>query len=453
MEHSINKLLNILIIYQSLIRQNLIDSNYLKKGSKLNDEIDKLKNTYSSHGDLYSFDYKSLSRDIAAIFHPDIFKPLTGIIDNPDAMLAETFGILDDISKLIKERESKHNSTPFTYNYGTDTYSYSNNYNKNENNKKEEDNKKYQNNNSNYNYDFDSDESYEEVNDQGIYGTYTIMDFVRERFNAIFKGIPANSNDYFKIKSRMEKLISSLKNQLDIVNKGILVLSKEIDNNKINWKKETSDSEIEGIYQKNLSYLYRQMKELEAKYNESKKELVASESLFEQTINQQFILWQNEANDYINKFNRCMYIYNTKKERDPNADLKKVEKQIREMNSVIIKKYSNSVTAYEDLKKLILNSNESYRNAQLFVKKAYTKYQNMCNRYNGYRDNPFRQKDAIKKGVNVRFFIAEKKILITLKGQRKQRSNIFAKLRKAEEKFNNFYSEYANEYEESEKSK
>jgi len=99
----VNELMDYLQLYRQIIISGGVSSN-LQKIGMLEEEINSFMEMANQGVDLSSFDFKKLRKDLATVFHPDVFVDSNKFIEDPDQLMGQTFGALNTILDYQKQR-------------------------------------------------------------------------------------------------------------------------------------------------------------------------------------------------------------------------------------------------------------------------------------------------------------------------------------------------------------
>lgn len=372
-DYYIDDLLSYLFFYKEIISQNLFDQYYKEKAEELLQNILSLENIANEKGDLTTYDFNGLKKELATIFHPDRFKIQLEHVENPEEIFGKTLGIIQDISDIVNDSKSKQ--TTFKYNTATDEcycnpngYSSSNKSSSNE-----------------YYYETDAN---------------TFFQYVSERFHAFFYGIPSNSDDYDKILIRLEKSIKNLNIKMQTLKQNISFLERENEKNKIEWINGTRDEFIEHLYQEELNSLYIDYMK---KKREHQISLSACDKRYNELlpqINYEMQKWQTSANKYISYYNQLINDYATAMRSFDFQNADELRQEIDKMRNLISQHYSDRNSAYRNIKTEILRNDPEFNKLNNAFVRTNKNLDLAEKKFNEFKSNKSQQKEKIKKRLD-----------------------------------------------------
>lgn len=233
-----NDLLACLETYKLCILTGNVPEEYTERAKKVLDEIKQLESLLAKREIVNYYDFNSLKRDIAFVFHPDHFKSIPGVIDNAPDTLGTFFGAIDKINDAIKK------GYVFRGESRTGT-------SRRVNNVKEENKKKTQ---REYFTKKESTNSKDTKDDKGK----AVITFISNRFNMLFRNIPSNSDDYSHILNRFKKRLHRLEVQLKSFELDIEMINKSIRHSNEERRKAISSQKVNEKYKELLDSLFDQ---------------------------------------------------------------------------------------------------------------------------------------------------------------------------------------------------
>ena len=265
MNSYISELNDYLELYGVLLENNFYSKEKQEDAKELKELIDRLKEP-SGYID---FDFPLLKRKISKIFHPDVYTSFNTQslgIDNVQ-LLSKVNGVIDDV---IQE---KKNGNSFAYNEQdpyTDSYEdEEEDFTKNDyfardqkfppKPKTEEQLRKER-----------INETINDIKNEVIRTKDYVCMVARDRFNAVFKGIPSTVADYIRIKKRYEDTLMNLTYRDTVITSTLdfLYQAKRVLND--TFTKEVSPLALTYYYNNELSNSQRRMDMTEASLNVAK---------------------------------------------------------------------------------------------------------------------------------------------------------------------------------------
>lgn len=375
----IEDLMTCLRIYRNVINGGYISESYKSKCDKVLSEIDTLEEMIKENKALNDFDFISLKRDVATVFHSDHFYGVPGIIDNPDDVLAVFFGTLNRINDCIKSGiEIKADL----------------NQDKNEEQPKRRRSQK------NYDTDFrytQDDQVYQDKQD-------TVFTYISSRFNALFRNIPSNENDYMNILAKFQRKVDSYRNRIDDVDAEIESLRRLLKSTEAERQSKTSSKNVKEEYDKLCVRLYNAASKLygilnkrstllQNRYNELTPLMCSKEVEF----NAMYSTLIKEHEQLINDYNSA-YSLNDKKQ------MKFLEKRIKEIEKEIDEKAEYIRTGLRQaISDEVIQDDYAYKELYDKYLKAKKRFEKADKNYRKVSSNPELYKDQIRRKIDKKY--------------------------------------------------
>lgn len=408
----VDELLDFLKLYQEVIEQGLVDVNYASYANKLMEDIKVLEQSSKNDEALLQYDFKKLKREISAVFHPDRFTSQLDNIEDFGVFFGKTMGIMQDIETLAK---------------GGSSYSFK--YNSTTDNSHRRENDSY-------------DEQKEDEEED-----FTIGQFLKDRFNAIFRGIPANEKDYSRIIERMEKTISNFRVRLQAIEKREKLLKKRKRVNRMRKEEAVSDTAIEEWYYQTLANLqYEYQKDLISQEKATKDCNTRYEQLLPQ-IHSRLDYWRIDADNYTARFRSLVRDYQYRMVNFIPTDFEKMNEKIVKMYDYIKANYSDQRKAFNGIEKSVLESDARFQSLCSTLRKANLTVEKSEKMFSDFKNRKVEYQESQRKSINRDFDTEYERIDGNLRIAEIQRVRIDKKRKKMEEKKERFIQEYGPLYE------
>lgn len=471
MKYYVDQLLDCLDLYQSLIRQGVFEAGFTKYVDKLNEEIDLLRSiSRAPEKQLLEYDYHSLKRNLARLFHDDCFHGNSALLENNDMLFAKAMGILDDI-KIYKEKNNNRsfNNNPYEYSYDT-TYEnnpHGYNYDTQSNNstyygeEKNENTKGYgegrrrrsyytQHQTDPVNEEFDYDNSDDDIEyrreDYEVNTWYTYKVWVTEKFNFIFKGIPNTYEEYETLLNRYQKKCDKCIENIILLGELIEQLTKEANFLNIERFNAISDERIEALYQRKREKLYKISLKASSELNVLYNKLCNREAMLKPKIDKEFATWLQEKDKQTTKYNELLSFYNYQRANFANTDFKKLERQINDLHNFITENYLDPRAAYIEITNDILDEDDMYQDIKEKYEEISLAFDEADLNYKNYCSTPEIHKRHIKEPIE-KDYEQKLKQLRNLILNKKRRKEYFEKvLENTQKKQEHLVSTYGNEF-------
>lgn len=374
----IEDLMTCLRIYRNVINGGYISESYKSRCEKIISEIATLEEMINSNKALNEFDFAALKRDVATVFHSDHFHGVPGIIDNPDDILAVFFGSLNRIDVCIKN--------------GTEV--------KGDSNQEKEETQRRRRTKSDYENDFrytHDDQVYQDKQN-------TVFTYISSRFNALFRNIPSNEEDYANILAKYQRKLDSYRDRLDNVNEEISSLRKILKATEMERHAKTNQKNINQEYNNLCMRLYNAANKLygilnkrtilvQNRYNELTPLMCSKEVEF----NAMYSALIKEHEQLISDYNSA-YLLNDKKQ------MKYLEKRINDIEKEI---EENAKYLRIGLRKAISDEviQDDYSYKELYDKylKAKKRFEKADKNFKKVSNNPEVYKDQLRRKIDRKY--------------------------------------------------
>ena len=266
----VSELLDYLDLYKLLLENGYYNPEKKEDAKELLDLIDSLEECTDNHK-LKEFNFNILKRKVNNIFHPDLYKeeiPTSLNIDNIE-LIKKVNGLLSDIDKEEKKSSFTYNPAKPFYNDYEDRYSddYTHNdyyYNDVPFGKAEE---------------FDDDLEREKRREErrakfdgfmsdlksGVSKTKDyIYEVAKDRFNAMFRDIPANEKDYNNIRNRYESSLNNLSRREMVLAQSLFILKSNKNDLQNRWNMDTSNYSVDRYYKIEFNKVINNLKSIES---------------------------------------------------------------------------------------------------------------------------------------------------------------------------------------------
>jgi len=444
MGHYVSKLLDCLDCYQSLIRQGCLGEEHKEHIEKLNNEIEALKQIAGSTAALREYDYKTLKKDIARLFHSDVFSGKQDLLVDTDELLGRTFGLLKEIDDCVKrentstqyssatgfaEDEFQTEQRPEPVHRRRRTQSYS------DNPESEFERRGYESDDPEYTY-----YNYDPGN------WYTIKAYAVEKFNFLMRGIPSSSEDYEKLFTRYQKKCESYRDSIYFTEKVIRQLEREYYSLNLERENAVSPAKIDELYTQKLNHLYRIANRLyqEFMYVDEQRKLRAQ--MLKPVVQDRYGLWWRDKENCEERYQKLLSFYYHKRHTHANADFEKLEDQLHDLYEMIEDNYKNPNVAYNGIVSSVLENDHTYQALERKFNEIKEKFEEADLNYRNYRDNPEIHKRHIKEPLQ-REYDAKMRRLHKLIAEKKKKKESYEKnLHLTERKLEDLEKTYGPEF-------
>lgn len=395
----IEDLMTCLRIYRNVINGGYISESYKSKCDKIISEIDTLEEMINSNKVLNEFDFATLKRDVATVFHSDHFHGVPGIIDNPDDVLAVFFGSLNRIDICIKE--------------GTEV--------KSDSFREKDEETRRRRNQSDYDRDFrytHNDQVYQDKQN-------TVFTYISSRFNALFRNIPSNEEDYANILAKFQRKLDSYRDRLDTVNEEISSLRKLIKATEMERQNKTHPKNVNEEYDKLCMRLYNAANKLygildkrsilvKNRYNELTPLMFSKVAEF----NAMYSTLVKEHEQLISDYNSAYSINDRRQMKFLEKKIDDLEKEMDKKAAFLRKGLKQAIS--DDVIRDDYNYNELY-DKYLIAKKRFKKADK---NFKKVSNNPEVYKDQIRRKIDRKYQDLIKKHTDQIKFDEKVKSQL-----------------------------
>lgn len=449
----ISELLDYLQLYREIIHQGLIDEHYLKHIDALVKEIDTLEAMAENGEDISSYNFASLNKKIGAVFHPDRCHIDFNSLGYPIDMYGKATGIVQDLAKYQRESNFafKYNSTATSSeskkkNGNSTSSAQSNYYTYTGENKRKNTTSSTQNNNY-YSNNYSKKDTRNDHYDYSDFNTsYTITDFLKDRFYAIFAGIPSCKEDYDKIKERLDKNIASAKLRLSAIQQRISILNHNKNYNKVEWVNATRDSLIEAMYNDRYYSLYNSFFNSQAMQRQAENNRGFRYSQLTPQIQTMYQQWQRDAEVFYNKYQNLLYIYNEKMCSFEPMEEKEMHQQILELRQYYLNYYYDPNKAFNGIMRQVLNNDPDYCSLAKEAETATIQFQKADATLRDYAMNKNKYKAEIKQKLDDEYQKKDEYFEAELKKAYAREGKVSRKLNDLEAKHTEFVQQYGSTY-------
>lgn len=374
----IEDLMTCLRIYRNVINGGYISESYKSRCDKIISEIATLEEMINSNKALNEFDFATLKRDVATVFHSDHFHGVPGIIDNPDDILAVFFGSLNRIDVCIKN--------------GTEV--------KADFNQEKEETQRRRRNKSDYENDFrytHDDQVYQDKQN-------TVFTYISSRFNALFRNIPSSEEDYANILAKYQRKLDSYRDRLDNVNEEISSLRKILKATEMERLAKTNQKNINQEYNNLCMRLYSAANKLygilnkrtilvENRYNELTPLMYSKEVEF----NAMYSALIKEHEQLISDYNSAYSLNDKKQMRYLEKRINDIEKEIEE-NAKFLRIGLRKAISQE-----VIQDDYSYKELYDKYLKAKKRFEKADKNFKKVSNNPEVYKDQLRRKIDRKY--------------------------------------------------
>lgn len=378
MEYCVNELLSYLTLYRELIINKQYDSHYINQATELLNKITQLEEIVQSNGNFSNFDFENMKRNFASVFHPDRFRIKLEYIEDPDEIFGKALNSFNEINELNR----KKSNSQFKYNSTTgDSYRANAPRNNSYNQYGQRPNSSYRptgntstnttNNNGNNGDKNDSDLDYE-YNEPLPY----ILQFISDKFNAIFRDIPSSERDYQNILFRLCKRVDNLQRKKNLLTEAIISIQRRQRDNKNTWQNNVKDEEIDKLYYEKLYSLKDILDRKKQMFHQAENNRNKRYEVLLPDIYGRFERWKTESMVYINQYKRLIDNFHYCMTQLTQDDYKPLLKDIEQMREFIERNYMDPDFTFRQIEKKVLQEDQQYcrlENDLIRAKKGYLK--------------------------------------------------------------------------------
>lgn len=330
MRENIDELLQFLDYYHFLACCDFFSCDMQEKIDNLAEDIKTLRDLHEINGDFSTFDFKRLKSDLNSLFNQNVFSPPSEFLQNPEEALENTLDIVDMITYQISKDPS--------FTVGVDGEIIEQKKPKNLVSQKKEN-----------------------ISTRMLDTAAITLFVVSERFNYIFKGIPATKKEYFHLLDKYDKIMRKLNSKIKFLDSSIDVLESQIQLLRTERFNILRDEYVEDIYGERLAQLHAEAMGANADKSSFEQRRMQREAELEPSINQAFFNWQSERQFYINQYNSLYnaYVYQSQSMQD--QQFLESKKRLDEMLRYINENYSDANIAYTRIRESVLAQDVSYQ--------------------------------------------------------------------------------------------
>lgn len=406
-----NNLLACLDIYKIIILNGYIQKEYTERAKKVLEEINQLENLINKREILNSYDFKTLKRDVACLFHPDRFKSIPGIIDNVDDTLGIFNGAINRITEDIKKGYTFRGEPKWdSYRYEKRNYSETNT----------------------------NQANYEDENNE------TIITYISRRFNALFRNIPSNENDYDAIIQKYNKKINKLKEQLENAEFDIEIIKRRINNNTVERYQATSPKKINEHYKVLCNKLYNRAKKDKEEKDKKKQslnsryyELTPLMYAKEQEWNYRYTALLREHEQLTKDYEKAVSLNDKKQMRVLTKKLNDVNVEIATEAKILEVGFQKAIS-----EEVILND-YSYQELLKKFKEAEKRFREADSRYKRTLNNPDIAREEIRRSIEEKYSNKARKYSEDLINAENKRNTLNGELESTLEELKQFKRKYS----------
>lgn len=439
----VSELMNYLALYRELILSKQFDPYYQKQAEELLEEILQLEDFTKNNGNLASFNFDKMKNRFVAVFHPDRFKLNLENIENPEEVFGKALNIFQDISK-----EQKNNtSSKFTYD-STSQKAYRTNTQQAEHRRRNNNatsssyQEKTQTQEDDSNFEEDDVDYDKEVEKQVPF----ILQFISDKFNAIFRNIPSSKEDYENILARFQKKIDSLEAKDSLLTEIINSIQRRRQRNQSIYLDAVSDERINEIYYEKVNYLKDLATKKQIKFRQAQDNCNNRYHILSPEIQGHFTSWQREAQQYYYKYTSLVKKYSYSMSTLSSEDTKSMRQEIERMRRYIDKNYTDEQAVFTQIRDRVLQGDLEYCELYKNLEKAEQSYDNIQQRLNYILHNPNKYKANIRAKITSEYEAQDKEDSKRYDNERRKRQNIKRKLNSVKEERESFVIAYGEIY-------
>jgi hypothetical protein len=401
MDGYLSELIDYLDLYKVLLDNNCYDSSKEKDAENLINLIDDLKERVEKGKDLSNYDYSKLRKKVAVLFHPDYFK-----YKLPDGLNMDAMQLIQKFNGTLDFVVEGKNKNSFNYNEAEPfSTSYSRRYEDYTKNDYFYDNKQF--NHRPMSEELERErrrEARQDKMDDFINniknGFVRTKDYVcvvaKERFDALFRAIPSNVNDYYNIKRRFENTLNNLSNRENIIASTLDILYSNREDLDNNFNFDTSNLMINNYYKEELNNSINNLRNMEAKLKQSSINYKMILNKYAPLYNQLMQQWVHSTSeiftDIINANNelhdKTLYEPNEKEVKNIKRRIGRLNKErenyptVEEARLMVIEHLKNTYPEYQKITDSFFETKSDYEN-------AYKKYDYISKHEIEIKDNKY----------------------------------------------------------------
>ena len=449
MHSYVAELLDYLDLYKVLLENHFYAENGSNKASELIKMIDLLSIAHKNNN-LTSYDYKELKKKIAVLFHPDINTitiPKEYNI-NMLELISKTNGILDSIEKEIGKKNSfdYNEAEPFSTAYERRYEDYTHNDYYYDNNPFEKDEEYVRKEQEKEKRKAKFDQRIESLKN-GIIKTKDYICLIsKERFNAMFRDIPSNSNDYYNIKKRFESTLSNLTSRVNVLQTTLMILKSNMSNLNNKYQMDSSNFSIERYYNNLLNESQRYLINKRNEYNNADNIYKQIKYKYSKEYNEMINYWIRTTSEIVtdiinvnNEINEKIFYKGNEKE------LSLLKKRLKKLN-----KEREEYLSYEELKvkavEYLKNNHPDYKEAVEKYNKAQEEYNRANINYLYYYKHKKKIQEEYLENVYKEYKNKYMILDLRIKSSENKRDRIARTIYTTNTRYNEFIDNYASIY-------
>lgn len=430
----LEKLMKCLDAYQSCINAGEFDTHYIKAAMRVNETTTLLKNQIEINECLNNFDFISLKKDVAAVFHPDRYSNTNEFISDSN----ETFGIFNgNIDDVIKYINSGNRLIP------SDHISK----------KSEEVEKKQYRPNSNCNARQRKENVQEETEEQYVFyddisSHYSIFEKVSAFIDKLIdkiNDVPKTEDEYVEILEKYNKRISTLNESISYYRCALRDITVTIRQNNIDKVNSIDEDTISCDYIRLLNNLWNEANRYYCQSYTISRNLNSRFTELAPIINAQVNEWFKEYETIVAKYNRLCCEFDDCEMNGNKSRSENLRKKLQKLDTYITKTFdSKSQGIIETVKQRVLNGDKVYSSLLKDYNAMFSKHKQADARYKQASSNPDEEKRKIKEEKELEYYQKEKKLSKKAVAYKNTIDSLEKKKEKAEQEkeiFVNMYSE------------
>lgn len=288
-------LLETLRLYSLCIEEGFYAKEKKEKADNLKIVMDELIKKIENGSNIQDFNFKKFRRDIAFLYHPDMFSDFPEDMKiNADSLFATFNGSLEELEKATKSNTPVKETDEdldehFDFNFKTTTstaerkWAYSS----------ERKNTTYE----TYTEEKRKKDEYAWCNpfpNHPYKSYYTLVDIIKEKYEYFFLGKPSDSEQYLALKTRYERKIKYLTNRLQRINTTITLLKRKEKRILDNLTADTTVDSIREEYDRQRNEVYYEVLQTRAKVAENRTELGRIRAKHSPEVEERKMIWDRE---------------------------------------------------------------------------------------------------------------------------------------------------------------
>lgn len=404
MSSNLSELLDYLELYKVLLESKFYDPEKTEDAAALIDLIEKAKAKAEKDGRLTEDDCRTLKRKVSVMFHPDMFKQkLPKDLKMDGLQLIQKFNsAMDEVEKEAKNPPKKGPtsfkysqaepfSTPYQQRYEDYTkndYFYSDQkFAKRPPSKEMERERRREERQEQFDTFVDG------VKQRIVRTSEYVATIAKERFDAIFRAIPANERDYENIKRRFEAALSSLSSKENVLFSTLLILKMNRSDLDEQFRKDTTVQAINDYYANLINIKYNKVQTLGTIMGQADVYYKRILQKYAPEYNRLMREWSEESSEVFSDIVDAHQELHNKTLYEPD---KREAKYIKKKISRLTKERDGYPPVERARMEAIEELKEMYPEYREAVEKYYSTkqaYEAACDEYNYVRQNEVKLKD------------------------------------------------------------